>query len=75
MDKRNVQPIASELVDLDKSDECVACESFTTVLSDRLNKSVDINLIDMIELCDEVEVKQKNQVSRTRYYCCNSITV
>lgn len=75
MDKSNVRPIASELVDLDKSDECAACESFTTLLGDRLNGSMNIDLIDMIELCDEVEVQQKNQVSRTRYYCDNYITV
>ncbi|VVC25407.1 Hypothetical protein CINCED_3A004152 [Cinara cedri] len=61
-DKRNLQSITFESVELDKSDECAACEAFTAVFSDRLNNnSVDIDLIDIIEFCDEVDVKHKNK--------------
>lgn len=61
----NIQPTTTttESVELDKSEECAACEAFITVFDDRLNNnSVKIDEIDIIELCDEVETTYKLQV-------------
>lgn len=62
--KNNIQPTTTtESMELDKSDECAACEAFITVFDNRLNNnSVKIDEIDIIELCNEVETTYKLQV-------------
>lgn len=55
----------TEPVDLDRSVECAACEAFATVFDDHINNnsnSLNIENIDMAELCDEVEIVHKDQV-------------
>lgn len=55
--------ISTEPVDLDRSVECAACEAFATVFDDHINNnSLNIENIDMTELCDEVEIVHKDQV-------------
>ncbi|KAL4148278.1 hypothetical protein QTP88_002555 [Uroleucon formosanum] len=48
--------------ELDTSNSCAACEAFVAVFEDRLtNDSVTADEIDLIELCDEVEITHKDQ--------------
>jgi len=50
--------------ELDRSDSCAACEAFITVFEDRLtNDSINIDEIDLVELCNEVEITYKDQVN------------
>jgi len=52
--------------ELDSSDSCAVCEAFVTVFEDRLtNDSVSVDEIDLIELCNEVEIAHKDQVNTT----------
>lgn len=62
--KQILQPTTTKPAELDTSGECAACEAFVTVFNDRLNnKSVNIDEIDLMELCYEVEVNHKDQVN------------
>lgn len=64
MVKEMLWPTTTKPVELDTSSECAACEAFVTVFNDRLNnKSVNIDEIDLMELCNEVEIKHKDQVN------------
>jgi len=70
--KMNVQLTTTELSELDSSDSCTACEAFITVFEDRLaNDSVSVDDIDLIELCNEVEVVHKNQVNKAIFVFLN----
>jgi len=52
--------------ELDSSNSCAACEAFVTVFEDRLtNDSFNIDDLDLIELCNEVEIAHKDQVNTT----------
>jgi len=54
--------------ELDTSNSCAACEAFVAVFEDRLtNDSVNADEIDLMELCNEVEVVHKDQVNTTIY--------
>ncbi|XP_027843877.2 prosaposin isoform X2 [Aphis gossypii] len=60
--KKNVHLTTTESVELDKTDSCSACEAFITVFEDRLtNDSISIDEIDLVELCNEVEITYKDQ--------------
>jgi len=62
--KKSVHLTTKEPAELDSSNSCAACEAFVTVFEDRLtNDSLSIDDIDLIELCDEVEVTHKDQVN------------
>jgi len=64
--KKIVHLTTTESAELDSSNSCAACEAFVTVFEDRLtNDSVNIDDIDMIELCNEVEIANKDQVNTT----------
>lgn len=57
-----MQPTTTKPVELDTSSECTVCEAFVSVFNDRLNnKSVNIDEIDLMELCYEVDIKHKEQ--------------
>jgi hypothetical protein len=59
-----MQPTTTKPVELDTSSECAVCEAFVSVFNDRLNnKSVNIDEIDLMELCYEVDIKHKEQVN------------
>lgn len=65
-----VQPTATESVDLDTSNECVACEAFTKVLGDRMlsnSKNNDMFIMDVTDLCNEIDVMYKDQVNTNLY--------
>uniref|UniRef100_A0A2H8TIU9 Sulfated glycoprotein 1 n=1 Tax=Melanaphis sacchari TaxID=742174 RepID=A0A2H8TIU9_9HEMI len=60
LSKKNVK----ESVELDSSNSCAACEAFITVFEDRLtNDSVSVDDIDLIELCNEVDIASKDEVN------------
>jgi len=64
--KKNVYLTTTKPSELDSSDGCAACEAFMTVFEDRLtNDSVSVDDIDLIELCNEVEIAYKDQVNTT----------
>lgn len=68
--KQTIDPVKTNVqlatMDLDKSDECAACEAFVAVFENRLNNiSVKIDDIDIIELCYEVQVEYKEPVNIT----------
>jgi len=53
----------TELAELDS---CAACKAFVTVFEDHLtNDSCSVEDIDLIELCNEVEIALKDQVNKT----------
>ncbi|XP_008187613.1 uncharacterized protein LOC100169068 isoform X1 [Acyrthosiphon pisum] len=61
--KKIVHLTTTEPAELDSSNSCAACEAFVAVFEDRLtNDSVNIDDIDLIELCNEVEIAHKDQV-------------
>lgn len=63
-DSKKMTLTTTKPVDLDRSIECAACEAFAAVFDDHINNnSLNIDDIDMIELCDEVEIIHKDQVS------------
>jgi len=62
--KKNVHLTTTESVELDSSNSCAACEAFITVFEDRLtNDSVSVDDLDLVELCNEVEVNYKDEVN------------
>jgi len=64
MPKNNVHLTTTKSVELDRTESCAACEAFITVFEDRLtNDSTSIDEIDLIELCNEVEITYKDQVN------------
>lgn len=63
MDKNNGLLSQTQLIELDNSDECMACETFVKVFDDRMsNDTLKIDEIDLNELCLEVDVQYKDQV-------------
>lgn len=59
----DIHPIKS-LEEVDTSDECAACEAFTTVFGYRIyDRNVFIEEIDLTELCFETATKYENQVN------------
>ncbi|XP_060879577.1 prosaposin-like isoform X2 [Metopolophium dirhodum] len=60
--KKSVHLTTTEPAELDSSNSCAACEAFVTVFEDRLtNDSVSVDDMDLIELCNEVEIAHKDQ--------------
>jgi len=62
---KNIQPITmTESTELDKSDDCTACEAFISVFDDHLiNNTIEINKLNLIDLCDQVKTLHKDQVN------------
>jgi len=57
----------TEPKEVDKTDECTACEAFASVFGDRLssNKPIKIEDMDLVAICYEVETAYKEQVNTT----------
>lgn len=80
--KKDLLHTTKATVELDSSAECAACEAIATAFDNSLNNMLNIDDLDMIELCDEIEIIHKNQVSTTifivivcifRYYVAHKI--
>lgn len=64
MIKKNQQPTTTEVVELDRSEECATCEAFAKVFDDHVNNNSDVTEeIDVVDLCDKVEIVYKDQVN------------
>lgn len=64
MNKKNVLSTQAQSTELDNSDECITCEAFIKVFDVFMsNNTVNIDEIDLKELCLEVDVQYKDQVN------------
>lgn len=70
--KKNVHLTTTKPIELDSSESCTVCEAFITVFEDRLtNDSVNVDDIDLVELCNEIEIAHKDQVNTTKLLFLN----